>query len=55
MKAYYSLLDIALINNKIDIINSKISNNIDKSSYKKIYNHILKLINEDDFIIINGK
>ena len=55
MKAYFSLLNIALVNKKIDIKESKISNNIEKSAYKKIYDHILKLINEDDFIIINGK
>lgn len=55
MKACFSLLNIALVNKKIDIKESKISNNIEKSAYKKIYDHILKLINEDDFIIINGK
>ncbi len=55
MKAYYSLLNIALTNKKIDIIDSKISSNIEKSAYKKIYDHITKLINDADFIIINGK
>ena len=55
MKAYYSLLKIALINKKIDIIESKISSNIEKSAYKKIYDYIIKLVNDADFIIINGK
>ena len=55
MKAAYSLLIVATLNNKIAIKESHLSESLDKKHYKQILDYAYTLINKDDYLDIDGK
>ena len=55
MKAYFSLYKVAALQNKITILESKPSNYLNDNDLKKILDYSYTLLNNDDFILINGK
>ena len=55
MRAYYSLLVVAVANNKINIKNQELSNDLNKNDLKNILDYSYTLLNNDDFLEINGK
>ena len=55
MKAYFSLFKIATAKNKINVLDNKPSNILTEKDVKKLLDYSYTLLNNDDFLEINGK